>query len=102
MSGKRIAAIMVAGVIAVALMGAPAEAGVGGCYRLPYCGGFQAVKAPVVQPVVDETPLLDAMRWLLPSDAFAALKTYVKRGDAAGGGKARTEGVGGCFFLCKF
>jgi hypothetical protein len=101
MNGKKIAAIMVAGLIAAALVAAPAEAGVGGCFRNQACGGFQSVQTPVVKSADDGSPALDALRWLLPNDVYASLKTYLQHGDTGKGvGQVRTEGVGGCFFIC--
>jgi len=76
----------------------PAAAGVGGCIILNNCGHPQAANANVSTGKARGASdyALDSLKFFLPTQVIAWL-----RGVSDGGGHAKVQGVGGCFWGCK-
>jgi hypothetical protein len=94
MSSKRVTAIALAALMAGALLGQPATAGVGGCGN--------SVKSPVaMKGSAGTVPTADASRWGFAGRVLDVLTAWLRGFDGNAGkhGASRTEGVGGCFSL---
>jgi len=91
MSYKKIATIMMLGLLVGALSAAPAQAGLGGC-------GKSMVKARA--GTTDANPFVDALRWVVPGNTLDFVRALLQaKGSGSGShGNAQTEGLGGCFW----
>jgi hypothetical protein len=95
MASKKIAVLVVMGILVAALSAAPAQAGLGGCGK--------TIKAPSASMAPHANQLVDALRWILPGNSIDILRALF-HADVAGKSNrtgSTTEGLGGCIFGCK-
>lgn len=94
MASKKIAVVVVMGILVAALSAAPAQAGLGGCGK--------TIKAPSASKAYHGSQFVDALRWILPGNSIDVLRALIHAGGSDQSNRTgSTEGLGGCFFGCK-